>query len=254
MVHPVQVSHVTKRYRRHSRHRPYTLQEAVARGFGGLRPKETILALSEISFDVPCGAMAGIVGANGAGKSTLLRLVGGVGRPDSGSIRTDGRLGAMIDLGVGFHPDLTGRENVRTNGVIGGLTRREINARLDDIVDFAGLRDFIDSPLRTYSSGMWMRLAFAVATAVRPDILLVDEVLAVGDAAFQEKCLARIRDFKARGSSILLVTHQIGLVERLCDLALWLDAGRLVELGPAPQVAQSYLAHVQEAQLAQATD
>jgi lipopolysaccharide transport system ATP-binding protein len=242
MTNPIQFDHVSKRYRRHSRHRPFTLQEAIVRGFRGLRPEDVFWALSDVSFDIPHGSMAGVIGANGAGKSTLLRLAGGVGRPERGSVRTQGRITAMIDLGTGFHPDLTGRENVYINGVISGMTRLEVTARFDAIVQFAGLEEFIDSPLRTYSTGMWMRLAFAVATAVRPDILLVDEVLAVGDGVFQEQCLARIAEFKTHGSTILLVSHNIELVASLCDLGLWLQGGHLVELGPAVQVTQHYRA------------
>ena len=244
MITPIQCSHVYKRYRRHSRHRPTTLQEAVVSGFRGLRVEDTFWALSDVSFDIPYGSMTGVIGTNGAGKSTLLRLVGGVGRPERGSIRTQGRIAALIDLGTGFHRDLTGRENVYVNGVISGMTRREISMRLDEILQFAELEEFVDSPLRTYSTGMRLRLGFAVATSVRPDILLIDEVLAVGDGAFQEKCIARIRQFNAQGSTILLVTHNMNLVEQFCDRALRLGEGRLVEFGPAALVAESYRAEI----------
>ena len=240
MMYPIQVSHVSKYYQRHSRHRPTTLQEAAVRGFRGLRPDDVFWALSDVSFDIPYGSMTGIIGTNGAGKSTLLRLIGGVGRPERGSIRTQGRIAALIDLGTGFHPDLTGRENVYINGVISGMTRREIGMRFDELLQFSELEEFIDSPLRTYSTGMQMRLAFAVATSMRSDILLIDEVLAVGDGAFQEKCIARIRQFNSQGSTILLVTHDINLVEQLCDRALWLQGGCSVEFGPAALVTGNY--------------
>lgn len=245
MDSPVRVIQVCKRYRRHSHHRPATLQETIAQGFRGWRRADVLWALSDVSFEAPAGSMTGIIGANGAGKSTLLRLIGRVGRPDEGRIETAGRLAAMIDLGTGFHSDLTGRENVFINGVISGMTRREVSQRFDEMVAFAELAAFIDSPLRTYSSGMWMRLAFAVATAVRPDILLVDEVLAVGDSAFQEKCLARIRHFEAQGSAILLVSHSASLVEERCDRVLWLAGGRVVEFGPAAEVTGHYLAETE---------
>lgn len=238
----IRVSHVSKRYRRHSRHRPVTLQEAVVSGFRWLRLDDTFWALSDITFDIAGGSMAAIIGGNGAGKSTLLRLIGNVGRPELGSIRTEGRIAALIDLGTGFHPDLTGRENVYINGAISGMTRREIAARFDEILAFAGLEGVVDSPLRTWSTGMQMRLGFAVATAVRPDILLIDEVLAVGDRAFQKICVERIRQFNAEGSTILLATHDINLVEQLCDRALWLRGGRLMEFGPAAAVAGRYRA------------
>jgi lipopolysaccharide transport system ATP-binding protein len=184
--------------------------------------------------------MAGVIGANGAGKSTLLRLVGGVGRPDEGRIEVRGRLGALLDLGAGFHTELTGRENVYISGVISGLTRAEIRRQFDSIIDFAELDDFVDSPLRTYSSGMIMRLAFAVAAHIEPEILLIDEVLSVGDLAFQEKCLRRIAGFKAQGCTILLVSHNLAEVQRLCDEVLWLSAGELVAHGSAAAVTADY--------------
>ncbi|MGH7833996.1 MAG: ABC transporter ATP-binding protein, partial [Candidatus Binatia bacterium] len=167
-----------KQYRRYQHNQPWTLQEVFQYGLRKKRP-EYFWALRDVSFSIYPGQMLGIIGGNGAGKSTLLRLIGGVGRPDEGSVQTDGRIGALLDLGAGFHPDLTGRENVFVSGVIAGLTRREVSDRFDSIVAFAELREFIDSPLRIYSSGMQMRLAFAIATHTAPDILLIDEVLAV---------------------------------------------------------------------------
>ncbi len=181
------------------------------------------------------------MGPNGAGKSTLLRLIGGVGRPDEGQVTVQGRIGALLDLGAGFHPDLTGRENVFVNGVIAGLTRHEVAQRFDAIVDFAELGAFIDNPLRTYSTGMQMRLGFAVAVHIDPEILLIDEILAVGDLAFQRKCLDRIAQFKDEGCTIILVSHDANSIQQLCDEALWLRRGKLVAYGPADVVAGQYV-------------
>jgi lipopolysaccharide transport system ATP-binding protein len=186
--------------------------------------------------------MVGVIGSNGAGKSTLLRLIGGVGHPDEGTVLAAGRIGALLELGTGFHPELTGRENVFVSGVISGLLRSEVAERFDDIVAFAELESFIDSPLRTYSTGMRMRLAFAVAIHIEPDILLVDEVLAVGDIAFQRKCLDRIARFQANGCAILLVTHDLSLVRELCDEVIWLHRGKIMARGPAQVIASEYTA------------
>ncbi len=183
----VVVQGLGKQFRRYHRDRPVTLKEAVVRGLRQMKPVEQFWALREVSCSVAAGRTIGVIGNNGAGKSTLLRLIGGVGRPDEGSVQVHGRIGALLDLGVGFHPDLTGRENVFVSGVIAGLTRHEVAQRFDSIVAFAELQQSIDSPLRTYSSGMQMRLAFAVAIHTEPEILLIDEVLAVGDLAFQRK-------------------------------------------------------------------
>jgi lipopolysaccharide transport system ATP-binding protein len=239
------VEGLSKRFRRYSADRPWTLQEAVLRGFRGLKAAEYFWALKDVSFRVPAGKMTGLVGRNGAGKSTLLRLVGGVGRPTQGRILTQGRISSLIDLGVGFHPDLTGRENIFITGVISGLTRQEVARRFDLIVGFSELEDFIDSPFRTYSTGMRMRLAFSVAIHTDPDILLIDEVLAVGDMAFQQKCLDRIEVFKNNGCAILLVSHDSSLVERLCDEALWLNAPEIKAQGPAKLVVQQFVKEMQ---------
>jgi ABC-type polysaccharide/polyol phosphate transport system ATPase subunit len=171
------------------------------------------------------------VGGNGSGKSTLLKVMAGLLRPTSGAITTSGRVAALIELGAGFHPEISGRENVFINGAVLGLKRSEIEARYDDIVSFAGLEGFIDEPVKNYSSGMYVRLGFSVAVHTDPEILLVDEVLAVGDAAFAHKCLRSIEEFLAAGRTLVLVSHDLGLVEELCDRALWLDAGRLVQSG-----------------------
>ena len=235
------VKDVGKRFRRYHPERPWTLIEAVTRGFRHLKPAEQFWALRDINFAVGDGETVGIIGKNGAGKSTLLRLIGGVGRPDHGAIRTNGRIGALLELGAGFHPDLTGRENILVSGVISGLTRREVLDRFDSIVDFAELEAFIDSPLRTYSTGMQMRLAFAVAVHIEPEILLIDEVLAVGDINFQNKCLQRIARFKEQGCTVLLVSHEAGLVEKLCDRAIWLRGGEIAAQGTAEMVVGQYV-------------
>ena len=176
---------------------------------------------------MPTGRTLGVIGRNGSGKSTLLKLVAGITKPTTGTVKVNGRISALIELGAGFHPEISGRENVFINGIMLGLTKTEIARRFDEIVEFAELQEFIDAPVKTYSSGMYMRLGFAVAIHVDPDVLLVDEVLAVGDEGFTHKCLDKFAEFKRRGKTILLVTHSLGLVERFCDEALWLDGGRL---------------------------
>ncbi len=222
--------------------RPRRLKDVVFGGWKNLRPLETLLALDDVSFRLEHGQMLGVVGHNGAGKSTLLRLVGGVSPPDSGRIQTNGRMGALLDLGLGFHPDLSGRENVIINGVISGLRRREVLHRLQRIIEFAELEEFIDAPLRTYSTGMRMRLGFAVAVHTDPELLLVDEVLSVGDLRFKRKCTERIRRLKEQGTAVLLVSHNPDEVEKLCDQALWLEWGRVRALGGAPAVLKEYRA------------
>jgi lipopolysaccharide transport system ATP-binding protein len=244
MANAVEGQGVCRAYRRYGADRPWTWQEALVRGWRRFQPPDVFWALRDVSFRIAPGRMVGLIGANGAGKSTLLRLIGGVGRPDAGQITVRGRIGALLELGAGFHPELTGRENAVITGVISGLTKAEVAAQFDAMVRFAELEDFIDSPLRTYSSGMIMRLAFAVAAHIEPEVLLIDEVLSVGDLAFQEKCLERIRSFKARGCTIVLVSHDAEQVAELCDEALWLHAGRLVAHGPAPQVVTQYAAEM----------
>jgi len=238
---PISVKGVSKRFRRYHPKRPTTFLEAFIHGLNRFKPVEQFWALRDVSFSIPAGRMVGIIGANGAGKSTLLRLIGGVGKPDVGVIRTMGRIGALLDLGAGFHPDLTGRENVFISGVISGLTRREVAERFDEIVEFSELSAFIDSPLRTYSTGMQMRLAFAVAVHIDPEIMLIDEVLAVGDMAFQRKCLDRIAQFKTKGCAIVLVSHDPGVVRQLCDEAIWLKNGCIVGQGPAEIIVGQYI-------------
>ncbi len=201
-------------------------------------------ALQDLSFKIDRGETVGIIGRNGSGKSTALKLIAGVTAPSSGKVYVTGRVSPLIELGAGFHADLTGRENVHLNGSILGMSQREINEQFDAIVDFAELQDFIDTPVKRYSSGMYVRLGFAVAVHSNPEILLVDEVLSVGDAFFQDKCQQRMRDFKQQGMTIVVVSHSAETITNFCDRAMWLDHGRLVADGPAKQVVDDYMATV----------
>ena len=242
MADAIVVQSLSKHFRRYHVDRPKTFKEALVRRFRRVRPVGWFWALQDVSFRVPHGRMVGVVGANGSGKSTLLRIISGVVRPTEGNVKVHGRIGALIDLGTGFHPDLTGRESIFVAGVIAGLTRSEIAQRFDSIVDFSELQEFVDSPLRTYSTGMQMRLAFAVAVHTEPKVLLIDEMLSVGDVAFQGKCLEKIRQFKIQGSTIVVVSHDTKLVEKLCDEALWLRQGRLEAQGDPGMVIGRYVA------------
>jgi ABC-2 type transport system ATP-binding protein/lipopolysaccharide transport system ATP-binding protein len=197
-------------------------------------------ALREVTIEVKKGEVMGIVGQNGAGKSTLLKLIARVIRPTTGRVWVKGKVSPLLELGAGFHPELTGRENVYLNGAMLGFSRKEMSQRFDQIVKFSELEDFIDAPMRTYSSGMWARLGFAVATDVQPEILIIDEVLSVGDEAFQRKCYQRIETFQAKGTSILLVSHNMALVLQMCQRAAWLDHGHLKAFGPVDEVVQAY--------------
>jgi ABC-type polysaccharide/polyol phosphate transport system ATPase subunit len=241
----VAVRGVSKRFRLHRGRQVSTVKDLFLRGGrAGLFTGEELWALRDVTLELDRGRMVGIVGSNGSGKSTLLKLIGGILKPTTGAITVAGRVSALIELGAGFHPEFTGRENVYVNGVLLGLSRAEIRERFDDIVAFAGLDAFIDNPVKTYSSGMYMRLGFAIAVTVDPDILLIDEVLAVGDEAFQHKCVGKIQEFKAHGKTLLLVTHDLGSVERLCDEAVWLAGGRLMCHGRTREVIDRYLDHV----------
>ena len=238
---------VSKRYRRFAHRNQFrTLKSALLTGsvLSDLRPEETFTALDGVSFEVPKGSAFAVIGANGSGKSTLLKLVAGITKPSRGSLAVDGRVSALIELGAGFHPEISGRENVAINGVMLGLTRKEVERRFDAIVDFAEMRDFVDAPVKTYSSGMYMRLGFAVAIHVDPDVLLIDEVLAVGDESFTRKCLDKIAEFRRRGKTILFVTHSLGLVEKMCDDALWLRHGKTADRGDPKRVVDAYLTYV----------
>jgi lipopolysaccharide transport system ATP-binding protein len=212
----------------------------LAGGAGRLELDGRIEALSDICFELQPGDVLGVVGRNGAGKSTLLALVGGVGEPDSGRVELEGRIGALLDLGVGGHPDLTGRDNVIVSGIIAGLSKKQVLSKMDEIIGFAELEDFVDSPLRTYSTGMQMRLAFSVIVHADPEVLLVDEVLSVGDIAFQQKCLARIRKLREEGCIVLLASHDLPQVVEICDRALWLEAGRQMLIGEPADVVDAF--------------
>src|SRR3954468_5770847 len=248
-MNAITLTHASKVYRRYSRRHQFTtlksalLSRSLTRD---LRPDETFAAMRDVTFDVPRGRTLGVIGRNGSGKSTLLKLVAGITKPTSGTVHVNGRISALIELGAGFHPEISGRENVFINGIMLGLTKREITKRFDEIVEFAEMTDFIDAPVKTYSSGMYMRLGFAVAIHVDPDVLLVDEVLAVGDEGFTHKCLDKFAEFRRRNKTILLVTHSLNLVERFCDEALWLDEGRAMLHGDPLRVVGAYLTKVEE--------
>ena len=218
-------SHVWKRYE---------LRGLVASGI------QEVVALRDISFSVGKGEALGIVGPNGSGKSTLLKLLAGITAPTEGEIVINGRLSALIEVGSGFHPELSGRENVFLSGAILGMKRREIVEKFDRIVEFAGVTPFIDVPVKWYSSGMYVRLGFAIAAHLNPDILLIDEVLAVGDMGFQEQCLARIRELRANGTTIVFISHDLSAVGQLCDRALLIEGGSLVSAGEPAQVIEEY--------------
>jgi ABC-type polysaccharide/polyol phosphate transport system ATPase subunit len=259
-MNAIELTNVTKVYRKYARRKQFaTLKSALLKGslIQDLQPDETFPALQGVSFGVPAGRTFAVIGRNGSGKSTALKLVAGITKPTTGTVKVHGRISALIELGAGFHPEISGRENVFINGIMLGLSKRDIARRFDEIVEFAEMQDFIDAPVKTYSSGMYMRLGFAVAIHVDPDVLLVDEVLAVGDAAFTHKCLDKFGEFKRRGKTILLVTHSLDLVERFCDEALWLDSGRVRGSGDPRRVVGAYLTDVgksEERELARAEE
>jgi ABC-type polysaccharide/polyol phosphate transport system ATPase subunit len=236
-----------------------TLKSALLTGslLSDLAADQTFTALDGVSFEVPRGTTFGVIGENGSGKSTLLKLLAGITKPTRGRLQVEGRISALIELGAGFHPEISGRENVVINGIMLGLTRRQVEERFDDIVAFAEMEAFIDAPVKTYSSGMYARLGFAVAIHVDPEVLLIDEVLAVGDEAFTRKCLDKIGEFRRRGKTIVIVTHSLGLVEKMCDDILWLRHGRVADQGDPKRVVDAYLTYVaggEEALLARGHD
>jgi lipopolysaccharide transport system ATP-binding protein len=245
-VAAVDIDHVSKRFRLgHGA----SLLDAL-RG----QRRVTLWALRDISLAVEAGESVGLIGHNGAGKTTILKLLAGITRPTSGQVRTCGRVASLINLGAGFHPELTGRENILLNGVILGLSRREVRQRFEQIVDFADLGAYIDTPLKRYSSGMYARLGFAVAVHVDPDVLLVDEVLSVGDVAFQERSMRRMLSFRDDGRAILFVSHNLSAVEMMCQRAVWLDHGQVRCAGPTAEVVRAYLDSVDEALVDAAPD
>ena len=236
---------VTKHFKKRSLRREYTtIKSELVRWLKGerqaLEPLHHIQALKGVNAVIPKGSTVGIIGRNGSGKSTLLKLITGIYTPSSGEVSVNGRISALLELGAGFHPDFTGRENILINGIILGMSRAEVKSRIEEIIAFAELGDFIDEPVRVYSSGMFMRLAFAVATHVDPDILIIDEILSVGDEHFQRKSMQRMNEFKASGRTIVLVTHSIGTVAEWCDLALWIDGGVARMLGNPKEVVAAY--------------
>jgi ABC-type polysaccharide/polyol phosphate transport system ATPase subunit len=250
----IELSGVSKSFRKVTLKKNYgTLKSAflsfIAGTGGGAKGADvdgSFAALKDVSFTVPRGETWGVIGRNGSGKSTLLKLIAGIYKPDGGTLKIDGRVSALIELGAGFHPEFSGRENVFVNASILGLSKKRIQERFDEIVDFAELWDFIDAPVRTYSSGMFMRLGFSVAVHADPDILLVDEVLAVGDESFGHKCQARLESFKKEGKTILMVTHSLGEVRKWCDGAVWIDEGRVRMIGKPNRVVDEYLTVVAE--------
>ena len=253
----IRVEHLSKRYRigaLQGRSTYGSLRESVSRAasapFRSLQPRAsgislreppTIWALNDISFEVQRGQVLGIIGRNGAGKSTLLKILSRITKPTKGRIILRGRIGSLLEVGTGFHPELTGRENIFLNGAILGMKRAEIERKFDEIVDFAEIEQFLDTPVKHFSSGMYMRLAFAVAAHLEPEILLVDEVLAVGDAAFQQKCLGKMGEVATSGRTILFVSHNMAAIQRLCQLTILLDKGTITDLGNTASIVNLYL-------------
>src|SRR5437870_11736819 len=235
-VTAIRAEHLSKNYKLRGE-RTRTLKETVLRQYA---PTERVLALRDVSFAVQAGESFGVVGANGSGKSTLLKLLAGTAKPTSGTLEVNGRVTALLEIGAGFHPDFSGRENAYLNGSLLGLSRREMDTVMPGIQEFADIGRFFDAPVKTYSSGMYSRLGFAVAIHVEPDVLLVDEVLAVGDEYFQHKCFAKINAFRAGGKTILFVSHDLAAVKRICGRALFLDAGRIAAEGDVQYVADAY--------------
>lgn len=234
------VKDIRKRFKRRNPNRPHTFQEAVISGWRNMTASETFWALEDISLTVLPGQMLGVVGNNGAGKSTLVNLLSGVIKPDAGSIETAGRMGALLDVSLGFHPELTGRDNARIGGVVSGLRRAQVAERLDAIFHFAEIEQFVESPLRTYSTGMRMRLAMAVALHTDPDVMLIDECLAVGDKEFQAKCLERIAQLRKNGCAVVFISHNLDQVRENCDRVLRLHKGKLVAYGDPDDVIDEY--------------
>ncbi len=248
--HPaIRVSHLSKQYKLGGREEPYhTLRDAIVNSlkapkkiFHKAPPEEGFWALKDVSFEVEPGEVVGIIGRNGAGKSTLLKILSRITSPTEGTVELHGRVGSLLEVGTGFHPELTGRENIYLSGSILGMKRREIDAKLDDIVKFSEIEKFLDTPVKRYSSGMYVRLAFAVAAHLEPEILLVDEVLAVGDAAFQKKCLGKMGEVAKEGRTVLFVSHQMGSIAQLCTSAILLDNGKISQSGPVSEVVTGYM-------------
>jgi lipopolysaccharide transport system ATP-binding protein len=246
----ITIEHLTKRYELGAMRHETMLREVILNVLRRRerRAQETILALNDITFDVNVGEVVGIIGRNGAGKSTLLKVLSKITYPTSGRMKVRGRVASLIEVGTGFHDELTGRENIYLNGSILGMRKREIDERIDQIIDFSGVDKFIDTPIKRYSSGMRLRLGFAVAAHMDPDVLFVDEVLAVGDAEFQKKCLSAMDDLRSGGRTVLFVSHNMAAIENLCPRTVWIDGGRLRMDGPSDKVIAQYLATFSESQ------
>lgn len=246
-MHTVIVENIVKYYKKYSnKHKFLTLKSAIVNKslFSDLKSSEVFEALKGISFKVKDGETLSIIGENGSGKSTLLKILAGISQPSSGNILTNGRISALIELGAGFHPEISGRENIFINGIILGLTKKKIQEKYNDIVNFAELEEFINNPVKTYSSGMYMRLGFSIATNVNPDILLIDEVLSVGDASFVPKCIDKINEFKRKGKTIIFVSHDLATVERISDRVIWLKNGKIEMQGYPKRVTDTYLEYI----------
>jgi ABC-type polysaccharide/polyol phosphate transport system ATPase subunit len=234
----VVVDDVSKRFRLY-RERNNSLKAALMRGRRA--SYDEFWALRNVNFEIPVGSTFGLIGENGSGKSTLLKCIARILQTDGGSVRTQGSLAALLELGSGFHPELSGRENVFLNGSILGMSKADIERKFDEIVDFAGIGAFIDQPVKNYSSGMYVRLGFSVAINIDPDILLVDEVLAVGDDAFQDKCMEKFAEFRRAGKTVVIVSHAMGSMRALCTQAVWLNKGEVARIGPANDIVDSYV-------------
>lgn len=244
---PVMAWDIVKYYKKYShKHKFLTLKSALVKRtlFSDLTQDEKFAALNGVSFHVEKGKTLSVIGENGSGKSTLLKILAGISKPTSGEMITHGRISALIELGAGFHPEISGRENIFINGIILGLTKKKIQERLDDIIKFAELEDFIDNPVKSYSSGMYMRLGFSIAINVDPDILLIDEVLAVGDAFFVPRCLDKINEFKRKGKTIIYVSHDLSTVDRISDEVIWLKDGKIEMQGYPKRVIDAYLEYI----------
>ena len=233
----IEVKNVWKKFKIYH-DKPHTLKDKVL--FWNRNKYEVRWVLEDISFNVKKGESIGIIGKNGSGKSTLLKLLTKIIYPNKGSINMKGRVAGLLELGAGFHPDLSGRDNIYINASIFGLSKKEIDKVFQTIIDFAELQDFIDNPVRTYSSGMYMRLAFAVAINIHADILLIDEILAVGDISFQEKCLNKLKEIKKSGVTIVIVSHSLEQIERFCDKSIWIHSGQIAALGKCEVVHKKY--------------
>ena len=233
----IEVKNVWKKFKIYH-DKPHTLKDKVL--FWNRNKYEVRWVLEDISFEVKKGESIGIIGKNGSGKSTLLKLLTKIIYPNKGSINMKGRVAGLLELGAGFHPDLSGRDNIYINASIFGLSKKEIDKVFQTIIDFAELQDFIDNPVRTYSSGMYMRLAFAVAINIHADILLIDEILAVGDISFQEKCLNKLKEIKKSGVTIVIVSHSLEQIERFCDKSIWIHSGQIAALGKCEVVHKKY--------------